>query len=395
MRRFARSLVAGLTLALCLGTLVVTAALAAAQPAAGATTAVAAASKSAPNNTVWLCNPNQPANDPCLLSRDDTAVNASGGTASVPASTLSTAPKFDCFYVYPTVSLQKGLNANLKIQAGEIGAAELQASRFSSVCRVWAPMYRQRTFTSLLSGGLGGDKGANTTAYNSLLSGWKDYLAHDNDGRPIIFIGHSQGSAILIRLLQSVIDPSPKLRKLMVSALIFGGNVQVPTGKLVGGSFKHIPLCTSASEVSCVIAYSSFSTTPPADTLFGRPGTGVSLQSNQTESSGQQVACVNPVDFSTKPATPTPYFLSVSSKVTGVTIPTPWVSYPDLYTIQCEHQGDLTWLQVTANKVAGDPRPVVVPTLGPTWGLHLDDVNLTLGNLLLDAAYEESTYSNH
>jgi hypothetical protein len=30
---------------------------------------------------------------------------------------------------------------------------------------------------------------------------------------------------------------------------------------------------------------------------------------------------------------------------------------------------------------AGDTRPVVTQSLGPTWGLHLDDVNLSLGNL--------------
>lgn len=29
----------------------------------------------------------------------------------------------------------------------------------------------------------------------------------------------------------------------------------------------------------------------------------------------------------------------------------------------------------------GDTRPVVTHSLGPTWGLHLDDVNLSLGNL--------------
>ena len=101
-------------------------------------------------------------------------------------------------------------------------------------------MYRQRTAASLAKG-LGGDPTADQVAYQSLLSGWKDYLAHDNDGRPIIFIGHSQGAAMLIRLLRSQIDPNPRLRTQLVSAIILGGNVQVPKGKTVGGSFRHIP----------------------------------------------------------------------------------------------------------------------------------------------------------
>ena len=90
-------------------------------------------------------------------------------------------------------------------------------------------MYRQATLGAL-------DSGAATrpaviaTAFDSLLSAWDDYLAHDNDGRPIVFIGHSQGAAMLIKLLQAQIDPSARLRRLMVSAIILGGNVQVPTG---------------------------------------------------------------------------------------------------------------------------------------------------------------------
>jgi hypothetical protein len=38
---------------------------------------------------------------------------------------------------------------------------------------------------------------------------------------------------------------------------------------------------------------------------------------------------------------------------------------------------------------------VVTPTLGPTWGLHLNDVNLALGNLVQDVAAQEATYSGH
>jgi hypothetical protein len=358
---------------------------------AGESQAGASSSAHGSSHTVWLCNPTK-GTDPCELSRTDTVVTARGVTSTQRATTSADASKFDCFYVYPTVSFEPGLNANLTIQEPEIAAAELQASRFSQVCRVWAPMYRQRTFESLTSGGLGGDKGANNIAYESLLSGWKDYLAHDNDGRPVVFIGHSQGAAILIRLLQSQISPSAALRHKMVSAIILGGNVQVPTGKDVGGSFKNIPTCGSASQTGCVIAYSSFNATPPSNTLFGRPGQGVSLQSNQTKASGQQVVCVNPVDFSKAPGNASSYFLSAGSKPRRVSVVTPWVSYPGLYTVQCEHSGNATWLQVTSDKVKGDPRPVVKPTLGPTWGLHLDDINFTMGDLVLDVAHQEAAY---
>ena len=348
--------------------------------------AMAAARAGAPSTTVWLCRPGQ-GDDPCTSNLATTAVTATGATTSVPA-VPDTSSKFDCFYVYPTVSGQTTANANLEVQETEIATAVDQASRFSQVCRVWAPMYRQRTVSSLFKD----EPGADQVAYASLLSGWQDYLAHDNDGRPVIFIGHSQGAAMLIRLLHQQIDPSPRLRKLLVSAIILGGNLQVPLGKDVGGSFTHIPTCASARQTGCVIAYSSFGAPPPALSLFGRPGTGVSTLSGQTAKAGMQVACVNPVNFTTGRGALQPYFLSATSHPSGVRVPTPWVTYPGLYTAQCETLDGATTLQVIPTGVPGDRRPTVTASLGPLWGYHLVDVNLALGNLVDDVAHEEAAY---
>jgi hypothetical protein len=361
-----------------------------------ATTAAAAASNSpesqttSPSSTVWLCRPGM-TDDPCEADSASTTVLADGTTKVSHAASLPSSSKFDCFYVYPTVSTQRKDNANLKVQPAEVGAAVAQASRFSQVCRVWAPIYQQRTEASLAKG-LGSDPAADQVAYASLLSGWKDYLSHDNDGRPVIFIGHSQGSAMLIRLLHDQIDPSAKLRKLMVSALILGGNVQVPVGKDVGGSFAHIPLCGSDRSTGCVIAYSSYGSEPPATANFGRPGQGVSLQSGQTTVQGQAVACVNPVNFSTAPGSLLPYFLTATQSLSGVQAATLWVSFPSLYTSQCESKGGATWLQVSPIPGSGDPRPLVTAALGPDWGYHLDDINLALGNLIHDVSQEEAAY---
>jgi DUF3089 family protein len=342
------------------------------------------------STTVWLCRPGQ-ADDPCTAPQAATVVPATGAR-TVQNGQVDPASKFDCFYVYPTVSSQKSANANLTVQPAEVGAATAQVSRFSSVCRVWAPMYRQRTSTSLLSG-LGANPEADTVAYQSVLSGWKDYLAHDNHGRPIIFIGHSQGAAMLIRLLANQVDPNAKLRARTVVAILAGGNVTVPTGKTVGSTFRHIPLCTAVAQTGCVIAYSSFPVQPPANSNFGVPGQGVSLQSGQTATGGVQVACVNPAAIAGGISTLTPYFLSATSTPSPPPLTTPWVTYPGLYTASCQHAGTATWLNVGTADVAG--RPVVTESLGPTWGYHLDDINLTLGNLVNDVKAQESAYSAH
>jgi hypothetical protein len=39
-------------------------------------------------------------------------------------------------------------------------------------------------------------------------------------------------------------------------------------------------------------------------------------------------------------------------------------------------------LQIGRTDIPGDARPSVSQTLGPTWGLHLDDINLAVGNLV-------------
>jgi hypothetical protein len=354
---------------------------AAAAAAAGTGTGTGTAD---PAGTVWLCRPGL-AQDPCRRDLGYTAVSASGRETVVepPAARPS---GFDCFYVYPTVSSEPGTNSDLQVQQAEQQVAFAQASRFSQVCQVWAPMYRQITDNGLndLSNPITA-VAAILTAYDSIRSGFEDYLAHYNDGRPIVFIGHSQGAAMLILLLKHLVDDSAALRKRLVLAIILGGNVQVKSGSTVGGSFSHIPLCTQGAQAGCAIAYSSFPGPPPATSLFGRPGRGVSLLSGQLASSGVQVACVNPANIGGSGPLDT-YVPSAG------TAKTPWLEYEGEYTATCKQDDGATWLQVSRASSA-DVRPAVLTeTAGPNWGYHVYDVNLALGNLVSDVAASEKTW---
>jgi hypothetical protein len=73
---------------------------------------------------------------------------------------------------------------------------------------------------------------------------------------------------------------------------------------------------------------------PPANSVFGRPGQGTSLQSGQTAEAGQQVACVNPAALSGGAADLDPYLLTTtqttrypidSGRLTEP-VSTPWVT---------------------------------------------------------------------
>jgi len=337
---------------------------------------------------VWLCEPGH-SPDPCTASLDATSVSGTGAETYQAASPAKS-PKADCFYVYPTVSSEKTINSDLRIQPAEISAAEEQASRFSTVCRVYAPMYRQVTVAGLTAGDAVRRKYVNI-ALSSLESAFADYLNHDNHGRPIVFIGHSQGAAMLILLLEQRVDSSPSLLHRMLSAIILGGNVEVPTGKVVGASFKNIPACTRAGELHCVIAYSSFLEQPPSDAFFAIPGQGVSLQSFQRGRKGLQVVCTDPAGLALESGVGAPLSPYFRGAATGLHASS-WLTYPGLYKGACESKDGATWLQVTPTPAAGDTRPIVTESLGPTWGLHLYDVNISLGDLVADVQAEIAAY---
>jgi hypothetical protein len=205
---------------------------------------------------------------------------------------------------------------------------------------------------------------------------------------------------MLIKLLRAEVDTKPRLRKLVVAALIVGGNVTVPTGKTVGATFKKLPLCTAKKKSGCVIAYSSFPSEPPANANFGRPGQGISLNTDQTATKGVEVACVNPAaigggtaDLDTywplSPPLPVPSMAPAAPAVS-----TPWLYYPKQYTGACESKDGASWLQVTPISPSADARPLANEIAGPTWGYHFQDINLALGNLVEDVRTAERAYGS-
>lgn len=336
------------------------------------------------DKTVWLCQPGDP-HDPCETSLVSTAVLPDGSQRPEGAPT-PVATGLDCFYVYPTVSPQQTANADLTVQPAERDTAVAQAARFSSVCRVWAPMYRQRTVHDLFDLAHSAPASPqNLLALASLRAAWRDYLAHDNDGRPIVLIGHSQGASMLIRLIRADIDPDPALRKRIALAILLGGNVTVPDGNVLGGaleggSFAHLPLCAHKGERGCVIAYSTFPGEPPAFSFFGRAGSGVSPLSGET-ATDRQVACVNPAAIGSLRAAPLHPYVP-SARLSQGAAATTWTSFPDRYQAQCRHSGNATWLQVT--RIGGAPDTVLREDLGAAGGYHTVDVTLALGDLVDD-----------
>jgi pimeloyl-ACP methyl ester carboxylesterase len=394
MWRSGRSVVAGLAIcclciAGCAGTDVSSPTGSTAVPPATAADTVGAAPDG--DGVVWLCRPGG-VGDPCMIDESSTTVSPAKDLTVVTASAATTGKPADCFYVYPTVSTQTTVNADLTVEASEIKAAEAQASRFSSVCDVWAPMYRQRPLNAPAASP-SDDAAAGQVAYDSVARSWHDYLEHFNDGKPIVVLGHSQGSAVLINLLQREVDNDQGLRARLVSALILGGNVEVPTGDDVGATFQHIPACRAPTQTGCVIAYSSFPAQPPPDAVFGIAGQGIDAAANQTSTGDTEVLCTNPASLGNPDATAAldPYFW-IADRPSRKVLTTDWVAFPELYTAQCRHADSASWLQINDIGAATDTRTRLSLTNGPQWGYHAYDINVSLGNLVSDVNTEVAAY---
>ena len=326
--------------------------------------------------TVWLCRPGLPKN-PCTRSLTATVI-APDGSQALERTPIARHARFDCFYVYPTVSAQTTATANLHIDAEERAVAAQQASRYSQSCRVWAPMYRQITLAGL-AGGVKVSALGRARGYADVRAAWRDYLAKHNHGRGVVLVGHSQGTFILRRLIARAIDNRPAVRRLLISAVLLGGNVTVSTDRPTGGDFQHIPACRTEGQFGCVVAYSLYGDIPPADSVFGRVPAA--------KAGRLEVLCTNPASLAGGTGTLRPYVRTdpfpgplgpPTRALTGPlpTVPTHWLEPPGVYTARCSNEGGANVLLVTPGPGA---RPLTPQPA--SWGLHLADANLPLGNL--------------
>ena len=339
-------------------------------------------------DAAWLCRPGR--QDACSANQDVTVVRADG-SQTVQRFKAAANPKFDCFYVYPTVSLDTSPNSDMAIGPEETQVATAQAGRFAANCRVFAPMYRQVTLTALRAAMTGQPMAADRAmALADVTAAFDDYMKRDNHGRGVVLIGHSQGAGVLKAMLQQRIDGKPEAMKPIISAMLIGTNVAVPEGKDVGGDFKTMTLCRAADQSGCIVTYMTFraDSPPPANSRFGT-----------VPEAGMVAACTNPASLGGGKAVTQAIFSTAGAGTaslpagpwasTGKPVATPFVAVPGLISAECTTTNGFNYLAATVNADPKDPRTdtivgdvVANGTTLKDWGLHLIDMPVEMGNLV-------------
>ena len=310
-------------------------------------------------------------------------------------------PSIDCFYVYPTVSLDQTGNSDMTAGPEEQNVILQQFARFSSVCRPYAPLYRQVTLTALRSVIAGKAMPIDRQlAYNDVLEAWNLYLKNANRGRGVVLVGHSQGSGVLQQLIRNEIDGKPVQDKLDLRA----APRHEPAGREGQGRRRvqeHPAVQVGVTDRlrGCICGLQRHDSA--ARQFAFRQGAGREHGRGMRESGGAQrrqgqlhAYLSNGRFIASSAAAPKPW-VTPERKVS-----TPFVSVPGLLTAECVSNDSGTFLSVHVNADPNDPRAddivgdvLVNNQVQKDWGLHLIDVNLAMGNLVELVREQAKAYS--
>ena len=316
------------------------------------------------DEALWLCKPGI-VQDRCLeLDQTITYVYEDGNRAVFQHEPVVDAP-FDCFYVYPTVDLREEPGNTLDLTDDTLMLRPLynQAARFTELCNVYAPKYRQMTIGSY------GVEDAFESEYFAL--GYADieeafdqYLL-EHPARNFVLMGHSQGSHVLLRLLENRFENDAALRSRLISALVVGptGALDVPAGELVGGTFQNLPLCNHATDTACIVAFDS------------------AAAGGERPAPSSPRPCVNPSVLAGEPGIAAN---TIYNDEEGIPFPegveTNWIGYPGLYSMSCEADGFLGIDTAPGRSTPFTPQ-LIQAFLGSST-LHLADYTFAIGDLL-------------
>lgn len=162
----------------------------------------------------------------------------------------------DLFIVCPTVDLGTDGHTNMSLTDENIkgnftGALNMQRGIYEKNCRMYAPYYRQATLADYTLPRQ--DAAAYfDLAYSDVRAAFLYYMHHENNGRPFVLSGFSQGAEMCLRLLKEF-GNTDFVKNNMVACYAIGWRFTPQEAK----QYPYIRPAQSADDLGRVIMFNS------------------------------------------------------------------------------------------------------------------------------------------
>lgn len=162
----------------------------------------------------------------------------------------------DLFIVCPTVDLGTDGHTNMSLTDENIkgnftGALNMQRGIYEKNCRMYAPYYRQATLADYTLPRQ--DAAAYfDLAYSDVRAAFLYYMHHENNGRPFVLSGFSQGAEMCLRLLKEF-GNTDFVKNNMVACYAIGWRFTPQEAK----QYPYIQPAKGADDIGKVIIFNS------------------------------------------------------------------------------------------------------------------------------------------
>lgn len=162
----------------------------------------------------------------------------------------------DLFLICPTVDMGKSGEYNMSIsdevmKESFVGALNMERGIYEDFATMYAPYYRQMTFPaySLSDEEM---KPYLDIAYRDVAAAFEYYFENCNEGRPIVLAGFSQGSQLLLMLLEEYFDEAKYSEKL-VAAYCIGW--RITEDELA--RYPHLKMAQGEDDTGVIVSFNS------------------------------------------------------------------------------------------------------------------------------------------
>ena len=162
----------------------------------------------------------------------------------------------DVFYIHPTGFYEKNWNSDMDRNKSAFERTEImlanQASAFNESCNIYAPEYRQATYFAFFDKNQNGKK-ALDLAYTDVESAFDYFIENNNNDKPFIVAGHSQGALHAQRLIINRIQGT-SLQERFICAYAIG--YMIPDN-LYDDLFPSIKRSENYNDTNCIVSWST------------------------------------------------------------------------------------------------------------------------------------------